>query len=48
MIEGLSMLIKGARRRGVVKGIKYNSPVSISHMFLMDDIMILGKAPLGR
>lgn len=44
--EGLSMLIKDARQRGVVKGLKISDSVVISHLLFVDDIMIFGHGSL--
>ena len=42
------MLIKCARRRGVVEGIKNNSPLIISHILFMDDTMIFGQGSIRK
>ena len=36
--EGLSMLIKDAKRKGVLKGIRISKSFYISHLLFVDDI----------
>ena len=42
MIEGLSLLIEDARRRGLVKGIKISKDLSLSHLLFVDDVILFG------
>jgi hypothetical protein len=40
--NGLSLLIKDARRRGVLKGVKVSNFVNITHLLFFDDVLLFG------
>ena len=42
VIEGFSRLISKAKLDGLIKGIKFNWDLKISHLVFVDDIMIFG------
>lgn len=46
VVEGLSMLIKYARKRGVMKGIKVSKVLAISRLCFVDKIMIFGQGSI--
>ena len=44
--EGLSMLIKDAKRKGDLKGIRISKSFYISHLLFVDDILIFCNGSL--
>jgi hypothetical protein len=42
VVKGLSLLIKGARQRGVLKGIKVSNSMNIMHHLFVDDVLLFG------
>jgi hypothetical protein len=40
--EGLSLLIKDARWRGVLKGVKVSNSMNIMHLLFFDDVLMFG------
>ena len=46
IIEGLSILIKDARYKGHIQGIKISCSLSLNHLLFVDDIILFGVETL--
>ena len=42
VIEGLSLLIKDAKRNGKIKGIKISTKLFLTHLLFVDDVILFG------
>jgi hypothetical protein len=47
VVEGFSRMLRRAQAEGHFSGIKITKGISITHLFFVDDVVILGKGSLG-
>ena len=46
VIEGLSLLITDAREHSLIRGIKISSALALTHLLIVDDVILLGTGTL--